>query len=233
MTDDALAELEETLAQTKATRLAHFTPARNLFHILQDGAIRSSKDLAEAAPDHFDPTDHQRFDRNPDKVCCTFQYPNGYYLDQARNKSEFQNYPDWVCLFLDVELALRPNALFAPCNAAKQYGAHLQAGAAALASCFAPVSDGWKRNPQHTAGAATNLQAEVLVPGPIDLGLVEAVAVPTAAAAANEWARLKMLKLDPGRFQWTVAPALFDKNNLSKSVRFGYPIPEKPWIPPA
>ncbi|MDQ0488806.1 DUF4433 domain-containing protein [Streptomyces sp. NPDC088106] len=233
MINDAAMELRDALAQSGATRLAHFTPARNLFHILQDGAIRSSADLAEAAPDHYDPTDRHRFDRNPDKVCCTFQYPNGYYLDKARNKSDFQNYPDWVCIFLDVELALRPGALFAPCNAAKQSGAYLQPGASALAACFAAVSDGYRRGPRHATGAATNLQAEVLVPGPIDISHVKTIVVPSADAAANEWERLKLLNLDPNRFQWTVASVLFDRNSLSTSVRYGHPIHETPWTPPA
>jgi len=47
----------QTLANCRATRLAHFIPARNLPHILSDDAIRSSKDLADDAPDHFNPTD--------------------------------------------------------------------------------------------------------------------------------------------------------------------------------
>ncbi|MGW0282122.1 DarT ssDNA thymidine ADP-ribosyltransferase family protein [Streptomyces sp. NPDC004009] len=224
--------LQQALARSRATRLAHFTPARNLYHILQDGAIRSSKDLADNAPEHFDPTDRERFDRNPDKVCCTFQYPNGYYLAQARNKPEFHNYPDWVCLFLDIELALTPGTLFAPCNAAKQNGALLRPGPSALLECFAPTSDGWSRKPQHLPGAATNLQAEVLVPGPIDLRHVQVVAVPSVEAAETEWARLTMLSADPGRLSWAVSSVLFDRNELSNRVRFGRAIQQVPWTPP-
>ncbi|MFI7318759.1 DarT ssDNA thymidine ADP-ribosyltransferase family protein [Streptomyces venezuelae] len=226
------ASLQQALIQTKATRLAHFTPARNLYHILQDGAIRSSKDLADGAPDHFDPTDRERFDRNPDKICCTFQFPNGYYLAQARSKPDFQNYPDWVCLFLDVDLALRPGTLFAPCNAAKQNGTLLKPGAPALLDCFAATSDGWTRGSRHLPGAATNLQAEVLVPGPIDLRHVQAVTVPSMEAAETEWARLTMLNADPGRFSWAVSSVLFDRNELSNRVRYGRPFQEIPWIPP-
>lgn len=104
---DAIA-VSQALDQLGVTRLAHFTPSKNLPHILRDGMIRSSKDLAENAPEYFSPTDRERFDQHPDKVCCSFQYPNGYYLAKARGKTEFSNYPDWVCLLLDIQLAERP-----------------------------------------------------------------------------------------------------------------------------
>jgi hypothetical protein len=223
---------QQALANCRATRLAHFTPARNLPHILSDGAIRSSKDLADNAPDHFDPTDLQRFDQHPDKVCCTFQMPNGYYLDKARKKNEYTNYPDWVCLFLDVDLVLRPRTLFAPANAATRSGQLLREGGGALEACFAPISGEYRRGPRHMPGAATNLQAEVLVPGPIDLRHLQAVAVPSASAAATESARLRMLGADPASVNWVVSPVLFDRDRLSASVRFGTLVPETPWTPP-
>lgn len=109
----------EVLLRLRVTRLAHFTPARNLWHIMGDGEIRSSKDLADNAPEYFDPTDISRFDRNPDKICCSFEYPNGYYLSDARKKTQFMNYPDWVCLLLDRDLLLTPGTRFCGCNAAK------------------------------------------------------------------------------------------------------------------
>ncbi|MFD4595732.1 DarT ssDNA thymidine ADP-ribosyltransferase family protein [Streptomyces rubiginosohelvolus] len=231
MTTDGIS-VEQALAECKATRLAHFTPARNLFHIVRDGAIRSSSDLAESASGYFSPTDKERFDRNPDKVCCTFEYPNGYYLAQAKGKPDYVNYPDWVCFFLDVDLACRPGTLFAPCNAAKQYGAFLKKGGKALRECFSSVSDGWPRGPRHLVGAATNLQAEVLIPGPIAMDRVMSIAVPTPEAASTEFSRLKIMGLDPARLSWVVSPTLFDKFKLSNQVRNGGLIAETSWVPP-
>ncbi|MFD9461691.1 DarT ssDNA thymidine ADP-ribosyltransferase family protein [Streptomyces sp. NPDC060027] len=221
----------EALEKCGVTRLTHFTPSHNLFHIFKDGAIRSSKDLAAAAPEYFSPTDKERFDKNPDKVCCSFQYPNGYYLAQARFKPDYVNYPDWVCFLLESELAARPGTLFAPCNAAKQSGALLKAGAQALMDCFAPVSDGWPRGQNHHPGAATNLQAEVLVPGPIDISSIVSIVVPTASAASTEFARLKIMGLDPTRISWAVSSVLFEKDELSRRVRFGRQIDVQPWAP--
>ncbi|MEV7545593.1 DarT ssDNA thymidine ADP-ribosyltransferase family protein [Streptomyces sp. NPDC089915] len=222
----------EALRRSGATRLAHFTPARSFPHILRDGAIRSSKDLAEAAPEQFTPTDRERFDRQPDKVCCTFQFPNGYYLAQARRKPDHQNYRDWICLFLDVELVLREGTLFAPCNAAEQNGARLRPGPDALLELFATTSDGWPRGAGHLQGAATNLQAEVLVPGPIELGHVVAVAMPSHEAVANELARLRVLKAEVPPLTWLVEPVLFDRSRLSSRVRNGPPLAEAVWVPP-
>lgn len=223
--------LTEALRRSRATRLAHFTPARSFPHILRDGAIRSSKDLAESAPGQFTPTDHQRFDNQPDKVCCTFQFPNGYYLAQARNKPDHQNYPDWICLFLDVELALREGTLFAPCNAATQSGARLRPGPDALLELFSATSGGWPRGAGHLEGAATNVQAEVLVPGPIELTHVLAVALPSHEAVANELARLRVLNVEVPPLTWLVEPVLFDRNELSNRVRKGPPLTESAWVP--
>src|SRR4051812_4653847 len=114
------------------TRLAHFTPALNLLPILRDGSIRSSKDLADNTPESFTPTDHARLDEHPDHLCCSFEYPNVYYLRQARQKAHLRNYPDWVCLLIDPALITQPDTLFCGCNAARGYGAHIREGGEAL-----------------------------------------------------------------------------------------------------
>lgn len=122
------------------TRLTHFTPAMNLYHIVEDGQIVSSQELAEHAADYFSPTDRERFDEHPEMVCCNFEYPNGYYLAKARQKAPFTNYPDWVCLLLDPVLLTKPGALFCVGNAAKARGRNARAGGQSLLDCFAPVS---------------------------------------------------------------------------------------------
>ncbi|GAA1098787.1 DarT ssDNA thymidine ADP-ribosyltransferase family protein [Nocardiopsis metallicus] len=223
----------DALRACGATRLAHFTPAVNLSFILEDGRIRSSADLAEKSPDCFSPTDRERFDGHPDKICCTFEYPNGYYLAQARNKPAFTNYRDWVCLFLDISLVTRPGTLFAPHNAATGGGAHLRAGGAGLASCFAAQVGTWRRGARHLPGATTDLQAEVLVPGPIAVEHISAVAVRTAEQATAERSRLTMLGLDPDTFTWVVSPHLFDKEELRRRIHGGIDIPLIPWAPSA
>ncbi|WP_017574728.1 DarT ssDNA thymidine ADP-ribosyltransferase family protein [Nocardiopsis kunsanensis] len=223
----------EALRAYGSTRLAHFTPSMNLAYIVEDGRIRSSADLAQRSPEYFSPTDRERFDGHPDRICCTFEYPNGYYLAQAQRKAAFTNYPDWVCLFLDISLVTLPGTLFAAYNAAKGKGAHLKEGGAGLAACFAEQVGGWRRSPTHTPGVATDLQAEVLVPGPISSTHISAVAVPTAEKAAAEWARLSLTGMDPSSISWVVSPHLFDKEELRRRLHGGIDIPLTPWAPTA
>ena len=222
---------DEALGRYGVTRLAHFTPSLNLRHIIEDGRITSSRDLAENAPEYFSPTDRERFDGHPDKICCTFQYPNAYYLDQARRRPEYTNYPDWVCVLLSPVLVARPGALFSPRNAAAGRGSHLRAGLEGLESCFAERVGGYTRKHRHLAGAATDLQAEVLVPGPINTSFITAVVVSGAEQAAQEFSRLRMFGLRPERFVWTVSPELFDKNELRRRIHEGVPIVPAPWTP--
>jgi hypothetical protein len=214
------------------TRLAHFTPAKNLPHIFHHGFIRSSKDLAENAPEFFDPTDRERFDEHPDHVCCSLEFPNGYYLARARLKPSFQNFPDWVCLLLDAALLLGEGVLFAPCNAAKGRGAYLASGGRALLDCYSSPSPvgGWTRGPSHHPRSPTDLQAEALVPGPIELSHLVGIVVASDAAAANEADRLRLLAANADDVTWIVAPTFFCRDELSRCLRFGGEIEEKRWV---
>ncbi|MDP9404218.1 MAG: DUF4433 domain-containing protein [Actinomycetota bacterium] len=211
--------------------MAHFTPSKNLPHIVGDRLIRSSKDLADNAPEYFDPTDRLRFDQHPDKLCCSMQFPNGYYLAKARTKPEFTNYPDWACLLLDVALLERPGTLFSPCNAATARGAYLEPGGDALLACYAPASQpgNWSRGANHQNGAPTDVQAEALVPAPVELSHLEAIVVPSDAAATNEVGRLNQLGVSWAGITWLVAPIFFDRNMLSSRIRSGGPIDETVW----
>lgn len=202
MTLGADPEVLAALADCDVTRLVHFTPSKNLHHIL-NGGIRSSADLAANAPGSFDPTDVARFDRHPDHVCTTFQYPNPYYLRKARQKPDFRHFPDWVCLLIDPSLAASPGALFSESNAATNSGSWLKPGAEALRACFgSPAgSRGLIRSSGHQAGAATDLQAEALLPGPILLHSVRGIVIPTEQDAVQELGRLQLLGHDISRLE--------------------------------
>lgn len=228
--------MTETVAQALTDlgiqRVAHFTPSKNLFHIVQDSQIRSSKELADLAPEYFDPTDVERFDRHPDMTCVSFTYPNGFYLAMAKAKPQFARFPDWVCLMLNPNILTRPGTLFCPCNAAKARGGHAGPGAAMLRSCFAnPSLMGYTRGRGHHPQAATDQQAEALVPGPIPLADVLSVVVPSPEAAGEEYARLDVGGLAPERLNWVVSPVMFNRDRLSGAIRNGHKIEETGWSP--
>jgi hypothetical protein len=224
--------LEQVLHSLGVRRLTHFTPSKNLPHILADGKIRSSKDLAENSPEYFSPTDLERFDRSPHMVCCSFQYPNPYYMAKAKAKSHLLNYPDWVCILLDKGLAYERTTQVSPVNGATAYGYYLRASdSESILSCFARQVGPWHRGPRHRLGVPTDIQAEIHVPGPIELSYLRGIVVPNDEAAMCEWGRLRMLGHEPAAYTWYVAPILFQRDELSARLRFGGPIQETPWIP--
>jgi hypothetical protein len=217
-----------------ATRLCHFTPALNLPHILRDGQIRPTAALTEDVRACFSPTDLLRLDGHPDCVCCSIQYPNGFYLAKARQSGRLRHFPDWVVLVLPLALIDRPGALFSPRNAAAGSGAYLQPGEAGLDRLYAPSVLGtggntFTRGPLHLRGCPTDQQAEVLVPGEVPIADVSAVVVASDTQARAELARLRTLGLSLGDIPVIVAPTFFDRNGLSASVRGGRPPVEQPW----
>jgi hypothetical protein len=223
----------QVLAGLPVTRLTHFTPMRNIPGILGDGMIRSSKNLADKAPESFSPTDRERFDAHPDHVCCSFEYPNVYYLRQARAKSEYVNYPDWACLLIEPSVIERDGTLFCGCNAARGRGGYLRPGGQALADLWADpsVPMGIGRGRAHHPAVPTDLQAEVLVPGPILLSDVRAIVVQDAAIAAEMYATYAKWDLAPERLEWRVAPSFFGVAALVTRVRNGGTIEEVDWRP--
>jgi ssDNA thymidine ADP-ribosyltransferase, DarT len=230
----SLVTMPEALARLKFTRLTHFTPSLNLWHITREGMIRSSKDLADHAQSYFTPTDRMRFDQHPEMVCCNFEYPNPYYLSVARRQPTFVNYQGWVCLLLDARLTLRSGALFAGCNAARANGLYAREGGQALLDCFARVGkpeSKYRRESSHHRGASTDLQAEALIPGPVDLSYLRGIVVPSDEDARELYGDLDRHGFNPGRFRWVVAPGFFEKNTLSNRIRFGGMISETTWTP--
>lgn len=216
------------------TRLVHFTPAKNLPHILRDG-LRSSSDLAANSPGYFDPTDVQRFDEHPEHVCTSFQFPNTYYLKRARNKPDFQHFPDWACILLDPALAEQPDTLFSECNAATDRGAWLTPGPAALRDCFGPVVGRRRigRATHHHRGAATDLQAEALLHGTLTLTAVTGIVLPTEYAVVEELGRLQLLGRDISRLPAPLyfQPLWFDADRLPAAVRAGRDVEPTLWSP--
>lgn len=223
----------DKVAELGLTRVVHFTPAKNLHHIVADGQIRPTTELRELAPEYYAPTDEVRMDDHPEMSCVTFTYPNPFYFETARGREEFKRFPDWVCLYLDAKVLTRDGVLFSPCNAAKGWGAYLMAGPEGLQRCFdsPAIPSGRSRGASHNPLAATDLQAEALVPGAIPLSDVLAIVTPSVDAARNGYARLNAADLDPGRFNWRVSPMMFMKWPLANTIQAGTAIAESVWVP--
>jgi len=216
------------------TRLCHFTPSRNLVHILTGiTGILATKKLQKDERCVFTPTDLERFDRHEAYICCSIEYPNAWYFDIAKSKDEL--FKDWVILFINPKYLWLSGTRFCPRNAAWGYGRSVAEGKEAFLSMFAQSVPGagnrtFTRSDTRLACCPTDDQAEVLIPDQIGTADILAIAVPTETQAKNEAARLRILGVPGDRFNFVIAPTLFDKQSLSNSIRWGKRPIEKHWI---
>ncbi|HHB13029.1 MAG TPA: DUF4433 domain-containing protein [Chromatiales bacterium] len=208
------------------TRLCHFTPSRNLGHILTDPrGILATKHLKSDDRAVLNPTDLQRLDGHPGHVCCSIQYPNAWYFRKARRDERL--FLDWVVLLIKPHYLWTAGTKFCPFNAAGGYGRHLREGADAFDALFADSTTDtqgrtYGRGPGHPSYLPTNEQAEVLVPDRIAKEDLLGFAVADGAQAKRELAALRILDVPPPQI-W-VAPDFYRPDWLSTVLRSGrYP----------
>lgn len=207
------------------TRLVHFTPARNLPHILDDGALRPVVELRADRQAYFAATDLDRYDGHPDRTCCSIEYPNPYYLRIARSRPTARTYPDWVALLLPIDLLDRPGVLVSPRNAAA--GTAVPASLDAFDALYAPAVAGsggrrYVRGATHLLAAPTDMQAEVLVPGHVGVSQVIGLLFPDIAMLKDVRAYLDQVqRRPPDHWIWRTSPAAFDPDDLRRCIQGG------------
>lgn len=202
------------------TRLCHFTQSRNLAHILGDcEGILSTRRLQAADLPH-NPTDADRWDGCEDLVCCSLEFPNVYYFANVRTRDRL--FKDWVVLMIKPDFLWRPGTKFCPTNAATQQGAHIGEGYESFHSLFGTTVPGvsFNRPPGHLQCAPTNIQAEVLVPGPIHLDDITAIAVVDEHQARREICRASLQEL-PINKDILVVPDFYRKRSLARTIQRG------------
>ena len=217
------------------TRICHFTPSRNLVHILTgERGILATQYLQDNERDIFTPTDLKRFDGHTGYICCSIEYPNAWYFDIAKSKDIL--FTDWVVLFINPKYLWMPGTRFCPINAASNFGSPIAEGETAFMSMFAPSISGAKgrifqRSARHLSCCPTDNQAEVLVPDIIGISDIMGIAVPTKSQAKNEAARLGILDIPEDKYTFIIAPDLFDKYKLSNFIQSGKRPDEIVWNP--
>jgi hypothetical protein len=134
---------------------------------------------------------------------------------------------------MNLDLVNRPDTRFCGSNAAYDSGFHAHPGGQALDDLWADPSKprGFDRKPRHNPAVPTDLQAEVLVPGPIDLSEVRAIVVRDSEHGAELHAACRRLGLSPDRLTWRIAPVFFERFVLRNAIWAGTPITETDWTP--
>ena len=213
--------IRERASRRGITRLCHFTPSRNLAHIVSDPkGVLASRHLQDDETAVFNPTDKARLDGYPGHVCCSIQYPNAWYFRRARENERL--FPDWVVLLIDARYLWQPGTKFCPRNAAAQHGRLVKEGVAAFDSLFANVVEGvdvYGRGPRHPGFLPTDEQAEVLIPDRISRRDIQGVVVRDDEQAAREASRLELQGLPVPRL--VIVPEFFEPRALSKELRSG------------
>lgn len=223
-------EIEQEVKRRGINRLCHFTPSRNLVHILTgETGILATKHLQESERNVFTPTDLERWDRHEGYICCSVQYPNAWYFAKAQVNEKL--FKDWVVLLIDPKYLWQDGVRFCPRNAAAGGGIYVTDGFTGFLSLFADRVEGAYgkvrlRQPNHPLCCPTDDQAEVLVPDQIELADILAIGVQTEEQAQNELARLKYVDASTQKLDFIIAPKFFDKYSLSRAIRTNVPIEE-------
>lgn len=216
-------EIEQEVKRRGISRLCHFTPSRNLVHILTgEVGILATKHLRESERSVFTPTDLERWDRHEGHICCSVQYPNAWYF--AKAQADEKLFKDWVVLLIDSKYLWQDGVRFCPRNAAAGGGIYVTEGFTGFLSLFADRVEGAYgkarlRQRNHPLCCPTDDQAEVLVPDRIELADILAIGVETEEQAQNELARLKYVDVPTKKLSFVIAPKFFDKYSLRRHVK--------------
>ncbi len=220
------------------SRLAHFTPVRNLVHIVSGDGLRSTKMMSDEERSEFNQQDLQRLDGYPDHISCTIEYPNAYYYKhkRANARGEARIFPNWVCLLLSPKHLWAEDTLLCPHNAAGRGGTAVASGIECFMSMFdneVEAPQGPRRRRGQPACCPTDIQAEVLVHRQVPLADVLGIVVESANRAADTYALLDQLQASVDSLPLVLCPEFYDAPRLAATLRSGRRPVEKTWHPPA
>lgn len=221
-----MTKIQQECIRRNITRLCHFTQSRNLAHILGDYSGILSRSSLESGGFPHNPTDPNRWDGCENLICCTIEFPNVYYFDRVRDQDHL--FKDWVVLLIKPDLLWGEGTKFCPCNAATAGGAYIDEGYEAFRLLFVNESTGRfiKRSHKHLPCMPTDIQAEVLVPDPIDLNDIIGFVVEDDEQAKRELCRAKIQRISIDK-KILIVPDFYRKSNLAGAIQNGRRVAER------
>lgn len=228
-------EIKREAKSKGITRLCHFSPSRNLIHIVTGSVgILATKNLRADERNIYTPTDIQRLDGYERHISCSIEFPNAWYFQKAREKEVL--FTDWVILLIDPAYLWRKGTLFCPRNAASGYGRQVSEGFGGFSGMYADQVPGaygkvYVRTEERLPCCPTDEQAEVLIPDRIVLRDIIGVVVHDEAQAKREILRFRLAQVAEDSFKFVLAPDLFEKHVLSAMIKTGRRPVEKAWVP--
>lgn len=198
-----------------ATRLCHFTKVKSFVHILAEEEGILATDFVKE--DVKQQNDLERLDNATDYVCCSLQYPNGWYWKKVKQRDEDSVFKDWVVLSIDLSILKERQFNFCPCNAAKNHGGYIRNDVKNINELFSTTSGGFKRTPRMLSCCPTNDQSEILVYKNIPLQFINGIIVGNEDSANDIGAILKTVGKDIRVF---ISPSVCN-TDWSNQVRNG------------
>jgi hypothetical protein len=227
------AAIKQSATRRQISRLCHFTPSRNLVHIVTDPrGVLATHHLEEVDRAAFNPTDLDRWDGHKSHVCSSVQYPNAWYFKKARRKDRI--FIDWVVLLIAPHYLWMTGTKFCPRNASAGGGRAITEGHAAFEGMFAGRVVGaygqeFTRESGRLDCLPTDEQAEVLVPDQVVREDILGLVVKNETQAKNEIVRFQMLQQRVPRV--LIGKNFFDADALSSVLRSGRLPTEEEYYP--
>ena len=201
----------EVFAERGVTRLCHFTKVQSLTHILlsPDGILSTSK----INKDILNQVDPVRADGKTDYVCCSIEYPNSWYLDNAKNRDDSAIFREWAIMYIDIEILKHRDVKVSECNAAKSNGIYICDGNEKNCKHLFEnrvSSFQYPRTEQMLRNCPTNAQSEVMIRDGIPRDFIRGIAVGDEETAATIYAMEKTLGVD--NINIYIAPQVLNKS---------------------
>jgi hypothetical protein len=186
--------IEDEVRRRGISSLYHFTRAENVAGILREGLLPR-----DALPPDAITSDSQRIDGRPHTVSVSVSHPNSrmFYAKRYETPGVL-----WVVLELNPSILFESRCLFSPTNAASH---SVSSRSEDELSTFEAFLDMFRRGQgqEHAPDAiASDVQAEVLVVGPIAPRHVTAIHVEHTATALGLRNTSVAVKTTPGLFHY-------------------------------
>lgn len=231
-------EIKKEAEERGISRVCHYTPFRNLVHIVTGGGILSTETLKGQERRAFNQQDLARLDGYPDHISCSIEFPNAWYYRKKANQrgDEAGLFRAWVVLGLAPELLWEDGTLFCHRNAAAGGGAYIGSGIECFRGLFADSVEGaggktFTRQATRLPACPTDDQAEALVHRRIPLDAVQQIVVHDEEHARLVFVGLRLIGGEPERFPFVIAPKFFEPSALSAMIARGERPDEQHWDP--
>lgn len=217
-------QIQKECIRRGITRICHFTPSRNLAHIIAGKTgVLATEHLEGSERQVFNATDLKRLDGHKSHICCSIEYPNVWYL--SRKIEDEKLFKDWVILLIKPYYLWKKGTLYCHRNASAGYGRYIKGGFESFKLLYQDVVHGsggraYNRGRKHLLACPTDNQAEVLVPDSISLSDITGIVTRDDNQARNEICRLKLQELKV-MVNFYIVPEFYDKHAMSLAISNG------------